>query len=125
MFNKKMTDCARRIEAQAQRRQKTVDVLAAVEDPINEEDSDDNEDMDEAPVPVSQRRVRGPTVVPSLALDPGMWLNMNVKPQYLADLTIESMKKFILDYKCILKSVLVNCYAICKNLSWKNIWILS
>jgi len=29
-----------------------------------------------------------------------MWLNMvNVKPLYLADLEIESMKKFILDYK--------------------------
>ena len=35
-----------------------------------------------------------------MALDLGMWLNMvNVKPPYLADLEIESMKKFILDYK--------------------------
>ena len=56
--------------------------------------------MGEAPVRVPQRRVRGPAVVPPLALDPGMWLNMvNVKPPYLADLEIESMKKFVLDYK--------------------------
>ena len=39
------------------------------------------------------------TWAPPLTLDPGMLLNMvNVKPPYLADLEIESMKKFILDY---------------------------
>ena len=33
-------------------------------------------------------------------IDPGMWLNMvNVKPRHLADLEVDSMKKFILDYK--------------------------
>jgi hypothetical protein len=35
-----------------------------------------------------------------LAVDPGMWLSMvNVKPPQLADLEVESMKKFILDFK--------------------------
>ena len=34
------------------------------------------------------------------AINSGMWLNMvNVKTPYLADLELESMKKFILDYK--------------------------
>ena len=62
-----------------------------------EDDSDDNEDMEEAPVRVTQWRVRGPVVAPLLALDPGMWLNMVcVKPPYLADLENERMKKFIL-----------------------------
>ena len=75
----------------AQGRQEAVDALAAIEDPIgDEEDSDDNEEMDEAPVLVSQRRVRSLALAPSLALDPGMWLNtVNVKPQYLANLKIE------------------------------------
>jgi hypothetical protein len=35
-----------------------------------------------------------------LVVDPGMWLNMvNVKTPQLSDLELESMKKFILDYK--------------------------
>ena len=56
--------------------------------------------MDEACVLVPQRRVHDPVVVSALALDPEMWLNMvDVKPPYLADLEIEMMKKFILDYK--------------------------
>ena len=42
----------------------------------------------------------GPAVAPPLALDPETWLNIvNVKPLYLGDLEIESIKKFILDYK--------------------------
>ena len=33
-------------------------------------------------------------------IDPGMWLDMvNVKPPHVADLEMESMKKFILDYQ--------------------------
>ena len=40
-----MADHARPAEAWAQRRQ---DALAAVEDPMNDEDSDDNEEMGEA-----------------------------------------------------------------------------
>ena len=33
--------------------------------------------------------------VPPLAMDRGMWLNMfNVKPPYLVDLEIESVKKY-------------------------------
>ena len=35
-----------------------------------------------------------------IAVDPGMWLSMvNVKPPHLVDLEIDTMKKFILDYK--------------------------
>ena len=57
-------------------------------------------------------------MAPLLAFDPGMWLNMvNVKSPYLADMKIESTKKFFWTIKGILKSVLVNCYAICNNLS--------
>ena len=34
------------------------------------------------------------------AIDPGIWLNIvDVKPPHLSDLEVESMKKFILDYK--------------------------
>jgi hypothetical protein len=43
---------------------------------------------------------RLPAVIAPLAMDPGLWLNMvNVKPPYLLDLEIESMKNFILEYK--------------------------
>jgi len=82
-----MADCARCAQDRAQRRQEAVDALAAVEDPIDEEYSDDDEEMEEEHVRVPQRIVRGPALVPPLALNPGMWLNMiNVKPPYLADL---------------------------------------
>ena len=68
--------------------QKAVEAVVAGEYMVNEEDSDDNEEMEIAP----QQIVRGPAVTPPLALDPGMWLNMvNVKPPYLPDLEIESM----------------------------------
>ena len=40
--------------------------------------------MNEAPMLIPHRRVRGPAVAPTLALDLGMWLNMvNVKPLFL------------------------------------------
>ena len=39
-------------------------------------------------------------MIAPLAMDPGLWINMvNVKPPFLSDLEIESMKKFILEYK--------------------------
>jgi len=70
----------------AQSRQETVDAIAEVEDPIDDEDSDDYEEMNAAPVCVPQRRVRGRAVAPPLVLDLGMWLNIiNVKPPYHAD----------------------------------------
>jgi hypothetical protein len=95
-----MADRARRAEARAQRRQEAAEAVVAGQENVNEEDSDDNEEMEEVPVRVPQRKARGPAVVPQLALDPGMWMNMvNVKPPYLPDLEIESMKKFILEYK--------------------------
>ena len=62
-----MADRARCANARAQRRQEAVDVLAAVSDPIDEDDSDDNEEIDEAHVRVLQRRVRGPAMAPLLA----------------------------------------------------------
>ena len=35
-----------------------------------------------------------------VAIDPGMWLNMvKVKPPYLVNLKVDSMKNFILEYK--------------------------
>jgi hypothetical protein len=57
------------------------------------------EDEDEGlPVPNPEVAVAAPAG--PIAVDPGMWLSMvNVKPPQLADLEIESMKKFILDYK--------------------------
>ena len=95
-----MADRARRAEARVQRQKEAVGALAAIEDPMDEEDSDDNEEKEEAPVRVPQKRVRGPAMSPPLALDPGIRLNMvNLKPPYLADLKIESMKKFIFDHK--------------------------
>jgi len=77
--------------------------------------------MEEAPERVPYTRVHGPSVAPPS--DPGMWLNMvNVKPPYLADLEIESMKKFMLD-NSILRNVRNNCYVTCHNLFWKNVWM--
>ena len=49
---------------------------------------------------VPRARGRAPAAALPAAIDPGMWLNMvNVKTPYLADLELESMKIFILDYK--------------------------
>ena len=74
-----MADRARHAEARALRRQEAVGALAAVEDPIDEEDLNDNEEM-AAPVRVPQRS--GPALAPPLALDPGMcvlnMVNMNL-----------------------------------------------
>ena len=67
-----MADRARRAEFRVQRRYEAVDSLGAVEDPMNEGGSDNNEEMEEVRVP--QRGVRGPVVVPPFALDPGMWI---------------------------------------------------
>ena len=54
-----MTDRARRAEARAQRRQEAAEAVVAGGDMENEKDSDDNEEMEEAPVRVPQRIVRG------------------------------------------------------------------
>jgi len=63
-----MADRSRRAEARAHKRQEAVDALAAVEDPMDGEDSDDDEEMEESPVRVPQRRVRGPAVAPSVGV---------------------------------------------------------
>ena len=61
--------------------------------------SSDNELLEEV-VRAPHGRARPPAVIAPLELDPGLWLNMvNVKSPYLLDLEIESMKKFILEYK--------------------------
>jgi hypothetical protein len=53
-----LVDRARCAEARAQRRQEAVDALVAGEDMrVNDEDSD-NEEMEEAPFRVPQRKVR-------------------------------------------------------------------
>ena len=52
-------------------------------------DSSDNELLEEV--------VGAPHGIAPLAMDPRLWLSMvNVKPPYLLDLEIESMKKFVL-----------------------------
>ena len=66
---------------------------------VDSDSSSDNELLEEV-VRVPHGRARPPAVIAPLAMDPGLWLNMvNVKPPYLLDLEIESMKKFILEYK--------------------------
>ena len=58
-------------------------------------ESSDGEVVEEV-VWVPRGRVLPPRAVPPLAMDPGMWLNMvNVKPPYLVDLEIESMKIYV------------------------------
>jgi hypothetical protein len=57
------------------------------------------EDEDER-LPVPNPEVAAAASAAPIIVDPGMWLSMvNVKPPQLTDLEIESMKKFILDYK--------------------------
>jgi hypothetical protein len=59
----------------------------------------DEEDEGQVPAPVPVRGAAAAAAAP-LVMDPGLWLNMvNVKPPQLSDLELESMKKFILDYK--------------------------
>jgi len=51
-------------------------------------------------VRVPHGRAQPPRAVPTLAMDPGMWLNMvNVTSPYLVDFEIKSMKTFISEYK--------------------------
>ena len=71
-----MADRARRAETRAQRRQEAAEAVVAGQDMVNKEDSDDNEEMEEAPVRIPQRIVRGPAVAPQLALDPEMWFKV-------------------------------------------------
>jgi len=68
-------------------------------DPVDSGSSSDNEPLEEV-VRASHGRARPLAVIAPLTMDPGLWLNMvNVKPPYLLYLEIESMKKFILEYK--------------------------
>ena len=76
-----------------------VDIRRDVDGGESGSESSDDERVEEV-VRVPRGRAQPPRAVPALAMDPGMWLNMvNVKPPYLVDLEIESMKKFILEYK--------------------------
>jgi hypothetical protein len=76
-----------------------VDIRRDVDGGDSGSGSSDDERVEEV-VRVPRGRAQPPRAVPALAMDPGMWLNMvNVKPPYLVDLEIESMKKFILEYK--------------------------
>ena len=61
-------------------------------------DGSGNERFDEV-VRAPLGRTRRPTVSAPLTMDPGMWLNMvNVIPHVLK-LEVDSMKKFIVEYK--------------------------
>ena len=58
------------------------------------------EEREDIPARAPRARGRAPAAAFPAAIDPGMWLNMvNVKAPYLSDLELESMTKFILDYK--------------------------
>ena len=71
-----------------------------------ESDTEEEESLEEREdVPLRIRipgaRARGghPVAAIPAPIDPGMWLSMvNVKPPHLADLEVESMKKFTLRY---------------------------
>ena len=81
--------------AAAQAPQQEVDLDAPVQD--LDEIFEEREDI-HARAP--RARGRAPAAAFPAAIDPGMWLNMvNIKAPYLSDLELESMKKFILDYK--------------------------
>jgi len=74
---------------------------------------------------VSDGRAQPPRAVLPLAMDLGMWLNMvNVKPQYLVDLDVESMKKIFWSIRDMLRNVLVNYSGRCSNSFWRSAWIL-
>ena len=76
-----------------------VDIRRDVDGGDSVSGSSDGEVVEEV-VRVPRGRAQPPRAVPALAMDPGMWLNMvNVKPPYLVDLEVESMKKIILEYK--------------------------
>jgi len=90
-----MGDRAERAARRAARRENVV-----LEDADVEADSSSGDESLEEVVRAPLGRARPPAIVAPLAMDPGMWLNMvNVKPPYLVDLEVDSMKKFILEYK--------------------------
>ena len=70
-------------------------------------DTDDEEILEEwdavpfrIRIPGARGRGEPPAETISTATNPGMWLNLgNVKPAHLADVEVDSMKKFFLDYK--------------------------
>jgi len=72
-------------------------------------------------VRVQRERAQPPRAVPPLAMDPRMWLNIvNLKPPYLVDLEIESMKKLFWSIRDMLRNVLANYFVRCNNLCWKS-----
>jgi len=101
-----MDAIGQRALARRNRRDAVEEVPAAPreENPVESdtEESDILEQRDQVPlrIYISRARSRGrcPAVENPAAIDPGMWLSM-VKPSHLADLEVESMKEFILDYK--------------------------
>ena len=96
----------RALERRNHRRLTTL-VQGRREEEILESDSEREEILKERDaVPLRIRipgaRVRGGPLAGAILIqiDPGMWLSMvNVKPNHLADLEVENMKEFILDYK--------------------------
>ena len=78
-----------------------MDIVEVVDNQIDvDSDSSSENELLEEVVRAPHGRARPPAVIAPLIIDPGLWLNMvNVKPPYLSELEIESMKKFILEYK--------------------------
>ena len=84
---------------QAARRAARVEKVVLEDADVEANSSSDNEILEEV-VRAPLGRARPPAVVAPLTMDPGMWLNMvNFKPQYSVDLEVDSMKKFVLEYK--------------------------
>ena len=122
-----MNDRAQRALVRGQRREEA----AAAQAPQQEVDLDapvqDLDDIFEEREDIHARapraRGRAPAAAFPAAIDPGMWLNMvNVKAPYLSDLELESMKKFILDYKRYSQRCPNNCCVGCSNSSWRSSW---
>jgi hypothetical protein len=109
---------AARLENQAE---VDVDIRRDVDGGDSVSGSSDGEVVEEV-VRVPRGRAQLPRAVPALAMDPGMWLNMvNVKPPYLVDLEIESMKILFWSISVMLRNVLVNFSGLCNNSCWKSI----
>ena len=83
-----------------------VDIRRDVDDGESVSGSPDGKVPEEV-VRVPLGRAQPPRTVPPLAMDPGIWLNMViVKPPYLVDLEVESIKKIgVLEILCAAQPV--------------------
>ena len=96
-----MNDRAQRALARGKRREESAAAQALEQEvdlDVPAQDLDDIfEEREDIPARAPRARGRAPAAAFPAAIDPGMWFNMvNVNTPYLADLELESMKKFIL-----------------------------